>query len=77
MSCGHVYVGMVRITQTSKLVHKIGVSLSMSRRYFLEALQLVYERTCILSDLSYSPNFALSNPNECTHERSESAHAHT
>ena len=65
MSCGHVYVGMVHITQTSKLVHKIGVSLSMSRRFFPEALRLVYERACILSDLSYSPNLALTLTTAC------------
>ena len=32
----------------------------MSRLFFVEVLWLVYERACALSDLSYSPNVALT-----------------
>ena len=46
--------------------------------FFSEALQLVYERVCalLLSDLSYSPNLALTLLSARMRERKH-AHAHT
>ena len=48
----------------------------MSHRFFSEALLLVYEHACALSNLSYSPNLVLTLMSVCMRER-EHAHAHT
>ena len=53
------------------------VSLSISRRFFLEALRLMYECACTLFDLSYSPNLALTLVSACMRGARAHACSHT